>query len=1146
MKKFCFVLVFIALIFSGFAGMCGEPEANFKFPNEERLDLAMKQKGVSVTYKKSGDLFWVSVSKNMMPILEFYGDIKKGANAILNGQSTYTIKMSLRKGDIEKALKRFEKYASPVEVDAFPVVLTSHQVVLNQERLFDYTSALLAMPLESEVAHLKNLSKDELVKRSKAGDLQAICACFLFMQSPSNSPLESSDVVEITRAILKSDNNLLKMPFLKVIFMLYVTKDDSLLPEIIKGNETCILNSLTSIDADFAAAVYFSLLQSGAPDELLKRYEAFFAELYSFEGIDVLEISSSILYSFNHDFIKKLGENARARKFIADILDYQISLSENPEYSKTQQYYIRDVMQPILLAMNMSDKMLELDKAGKISKANLKALTLYFYKNRDKFMKNLSPDDEAFIEKRIPELRAEIVKLCEANDFDGVYILFLEYDRWKNAEFKKFILLEFVELPKAMEAFEESKDELGKDFEEEFNKKLSSKFSRDKIILRRLESSISHDLFFELLSKLDDKDTRSALKSFLENKVDSCLKMSYAKGVSKDLLFSDLRSDSYMFAYAVYSCKTGCLLDKSDKKAVELIKSMNNYNSPFSDYFSMVYRVLNGDYTLPNTEMRIKLEKNDEVMKLLEDEILAHTKSDIRDKVDILLNRGDEKAAVKALLGMRISRDSFDNYSAFRALKKLKKYMSREELLQAGEVFKRLKFKRDDDTKDKAEFLQNLIDVYHEDYALMFEFLQKNKEFFKPYSLEIMAAFARAGQGTDKDEALSKSLYERVNKEASADEIMYLLKRVYPEYKVLQSDNTRKSELMNLGLGKDSKSGEALYYFASELAKDRKNPEKVKKAAELYLKAIDCSDFEESNSAYVYRYFALPEPCYDPKVAFEIASKLTERFDSEEMRERLATHYLTGLGVEKDEKKALEILKDIVRKNPGSMAAVVLAYCKEKGIAGESLKEGEKYELLSKVRDYNLSDAAHSFCSRESRLKNRTPVDRQYAFEMLEYCISKNIYPKDLLWTIYGFRCENRQYTDPEYRDIKVAWQTLMRIKKLDPNSERLKFQEALHLLVGAGVEANPEVAAKTLSEIADSKKDHWQGAALVLCYAYEKGIGVKANPELAAKYFKICTESDVTFTCYGNIIRYAEVMPYDKEWFESFRDRFYKALESN
>ena len=138
---------------------------------------------------------------------------------------------------------------------------------------------------------------------------------------------------------------------------------------------------------------------------------------------------------------KKLGENSRARKFVADILDYQISLSENPEYSKTPQYYLRDTMQPILLAMNMSDKMLELDKAGKISKANLKALTLYFYKNRDKFMKNLSPDDEAFIEKRIPELRAEIVKLCEANDFDGVYILFLEYDRWKNAEFKKFILL---------------------------------------------------------------------------------------------------------------------------------------------------------------------------------------------------------------------------------------------------------------------------------------------------------------------------------------------------------------------------------------------------------------------------------------------------------------------------------------------------------------------------------------------------------------------------------------------------------------------------------------------------------------------------------------------------------------------------------
>lgn len=1140
-----FVLV-LALIAPAFMRAEGESAGSFKFPKEELLDLAMKQKGVSVTYKKSGDLFWVSVSKNMMPMLEFYGDIKKGANIILNGQSTYTLKMSLRKGDIEKALKRFEKYASPVEVDAFPVVLTPHQVVLNQERLFDYTSASLVMPLESEVAHLKNLSKDELVKRSKTGDLQAICACFLFMKSSPESPFEASDLVEITRAILKSDNTLLKMPLFKIVSMFYAMKGDNLLSEIIKGNEVCILNSLTSIDANMAAAVYLSLLQSGAPDELLKRYEAFFEELYRSESIDVLEVSSAILFPFKQGDIKKLGENARARKFVADILDYHLSLSENPEYSKTQQYHIRDMMQPILLAMNMSDKMLELDKAGKISKANLKALTLYFYKNRDKFMKNLSPDDEAFIEKRIPELRAEIVKLCEANDFDGVYVLFLEYDRWKNADFKKFILLEFAELPQTLELFEESKDELGKDFEEEFNKKLSSKFSRDKIILRRLESSISHDLFFELLSKLDDKDTRSALKSFLENKVDSCLKMSYAKGVSKALLFSDLRSDPYMFAYAVYSCKTGCLLDKSDKKAVELVKSMNNYNSPFPDCLSTIYRILNGDYTLQNTEMRIKLEKNDEVMKILENELLACEEVGIEDRVEILLNRGDDKAAVKALLEMRAGRRYFDSYGAFKALKKLKKYMSKEELLQAGELFKRLKFERNDKTRDKAEFLNELIDVYHKDYALMFEFLQKNKEFFKPYSLEIMAAFARAGQGTEKDEALSKSLYERINKEASADEIMYLLERVYPEYKVLQSDNARKSELMNLALGKNSKSGEVLYYFASELAKDRKNPEKVKKAAELYLKAIDCSDFEESNSAYVYRYFALPEPCYDPKAAFEIASKLAERFNSEEMRERLATHYLTGLGCEKDEKKALEILKDIVRKNPGSMAAVVLAYCKEKGIAGESLKEGEKYELLSKVYHYNLSDAAHSFCSRESRLKNRTPVDRQYAFEMLEYCISKNIHAKDLLWTIYGFRSENRQYTDPEYRDIKVAWQTLMRIKKLDPNSDRLKFKEALHLLVGAGVEANPEIAAKTLSEIAESKNAFWPGAALVLCYAYEKGIGVEANPELAAKYFKICTESDVTFTCYGNIIRYAEVMPYDKEWFESFRDRFYKALESN
>ena len=1140
MKKFCFVLVFIALVFSGFAGMCGEPEANFKFPNEERLDIAMKQNGVSVTYKKSGDLFWVSVSKNMMPMLEFYGDIKKGANAILNIGASKIYGYYVNAGDITPILKCFEKFTNASESKPFKLILRPSDN-LNPPLFWDRLSTALTEPDISKLSVMAQLPSKDLLEKAKAGDEYAALACV------ANKPLNEENALELSGGFFKNSktDSSIKRYFAHLIVegVLYNAPryfgcEGSPVPDkgfnnrlrtfrtIVKNNGGEILKTLTCADIETAVKIYMLAID----DETAGEYRAFIDAAISQSDYSSAfsNMLCDALFSIPHHAMSSLKSDERARALVSKIIVFKCTVDDSmlqvsdknvSTYRLLRASYIDERLIDIVLSYNLSDILLELDKKGELNFFSMKLAAAYLYDRRAKFMPNLKSEDLAFVEKRLPALKSEIFETLKSEKNRGIYFPY----RICSDDFVKYVLLEFP----LLKSVDFVNDEYFKDkaFQSEFYAKLKENYGLKQVVEARADCD--ENLFFEDLKKSDDAEVREALKQYLESKIQA----------------NPLQLKSELLAFALSSYRSGKLLEKSDEKAIALAKKI-----AADSHYDMrrIYDYLCGNESIRNCDIKVALDKNDEVMKILEDELLAHTNSDIGDKVDILLNRGDEKAAVKALLGMRASKRYFNNYSAFRTLKKLKKYMSREELLQAGEVFKRLKFERDDDTKDKAEFLQNLIDVYHKDYALMFEFLQKNKEFFKPYSLEIMAAFARAGQGTDKDEALSKSLYERVNKEASADEIMYLLERVYPEYKVLQSDNTRKSELMNLALGKDSKSGEALYYFASELAKDRKNPEKVKKAAELYLKAIDCSDFEESNSAYVYRYFALPEPCYDPKVAFEIASKLAERFDSEEMRERLATHYLTGLGVEKDEKKALENLKDIMRKNPGSMAAVVLAYCKEKGIAGESLKEGEKYELLSNVRDYNLSDAAHSFCSRESRLKNRTPVDRQYAFEMLEYCISKNIYPKDLLWTIYGFRCENRQYTDPEYRDIKVAWQTLMRIKKLDPNSERLKFQEALHLLVGAGVEANPEVAAKTLSEIAESKKDHWQGAALVLCYAYEKGIGVKANPELAAKYFKICTESDVTFTCYGNIIRYAEVMPYDKEWFESFRDRFYNALKSN
>lgn len=1127
-----FVLV-LALLAPAFMRAEGESAGSFKFPKEELLDLAMKQKGVSVTYKKSGDLFWVSISKNMMPILEFYGDIKKGANALIYLGGSDFRDYSVNAGDIAPILKRLEEFAKPSEVKPFKLILKPAGN-LNPPLFFDSLSKALTEPDLSKIAVLKKLPSKELLAKAKAGDEYAALACV------QNRLLNEENAMEISGVIFnnsKTDSGI-KQFFadLLVDSFLYnmpycLVGEDSSLPDkefnnrlrtfrtIVKNNGGEILKSLTCADVETAVKIYMLAID----EEAVSDYAAFIDAAIS--QADASRVFSSMfsraLFSIPHYAVASLKSDERARALVSKIVVlWASSQSDNIgeiNFYPSRGVNINEKLIEIILFYNLSDILLELDKGDKLDNFSMKLAAAYIYDKRAKFMTNLKGEDLAFVEKRLPALKSEIFETLKSEKNRGIDF---QYSICKN-DFVKYALLEFP-LLKSVDYVNRVyfKD---KDFQSEFYAKLKENYELKQVVAARADCD--ENLFFEDLKNSDNAEVREALKQYLESKIQA----------------EPLRLKSELAALALSSYRSGSLLEKSDEKAIALAKKIAAGYDAYS-----VYNYLCGNESIGNCDIKVALDKNDEALKIIEDGILSSDEDyTVSRRIEILLNRGDTKAAVKALLAMGDT-NYFYSDIAFKSLRKLKKHMSREELLQAGELFKRLKFGRNDKTGDKAEFLQKLIDVYHKDYALMFEFLQKNKEFFKPYSLEIMAAFTRAGQGTEKDEALSKSLYERVNKEASADEIMHLLERVYPEYKVLQSDNARKSELINLALGKDSKSGEVLYYFASELAKDRKNPEKVKKAAELYLKAIDCSDFMRSNSAYVYRYFALPEPCYDPKVAFEIASKLAERFNSEEMRERLATHYLTGLGCEKDEKKALEILKDIVRKNPGGIAAVVLAYCKEKGIAGESLKEGEKYELLSNVYNYNLSDAAHSFCSRESRLKNRTPVDRQYAFEMLEYCISKNIHAKDLLWTIYGFRSENRQYADPEYRDIKVAWQTLMRIKNLNPKSDRMKFQEALHLLVGAGVEANPEAAAKTLSEIADTKKGFWPGAALVLCYAYEKGIGVEANPELAAKYFKLCTESDVTFTCYGNIIRYAEVMPYDKEWFESFRDRFYKALESN
>lgn len=611
------------------------------------------------------------------------------------------------------------------------------------------------------------------------------------------------------------------------------------------------------------------------------------------------------------------------------------------------------------------------------------------------------------------------------------------------------------------------------------------------------------------------------------------------------------KTDYETQAYAIFCLSTGALSEKNPEKALRLAekaaKTLGEWELKQLEEYLTGELSITGELSLSNAR-KIKI-SDEKILSLLRKAIEANP------SFDYLMESAAEKAASGDAAGAR--------KCAERALEKLNERTPGKIILSGfGEGAQTAKV-----------FFENSMD--EDARKLLFGILESRKTSAVPMSpgawevLEVAAAFDAAGDyaGLAKfmneaqkladgeaagemlvamrikgvagapDEGRAAELAAATESQKSAYSISQIAEVMYapegngrPSF-LKDGDSERYMKLKTIAAKADPTTAIDL---ALKLAKDRKDPEKLRRADELISAAISSPSYMGESFREIYKLYALPGPMYDEAKAFKAAKAAsTRRIDAEEALERMARHYITGKGVQKDEKTAVGILKSVAMRKPDSVASLVLVYCIDKNIGGIAEEEGAqamRERLLKSAGKRTIDDAAHSFCQRHSWTKNRAPEDKEYAFRLLEELAEKGIRKKDALWTAYWFRVENKQYADPEFRNPEAAFGILERIRA-EFDSDEARFQYAAHLIAGCGTEAAPEKAVKMLEEAVSENSSYAAESASLLAYAYSKGLGVAADPALADKWLQ-------EYLSLGhnpciNPYRYGEVLPQDREWFK-------------
>ena len=437
-----------------------------------------------------------------------------------------------------------------------------------------------------------------------------------------------------------------------------------------------------------------------------------------------------------------------------------------------------------------------------------------------------------------------------------------------------------------------------------------------------------------------------------------------------------------------------------------------------------------------------------------------------------------------------------------------------------------------------------ILDVFarNKKYSALVKYLNSSKA-IKPFVKdEILATLCKKGLGVPKDAEKADELFKKAEN-LDIEKLSLMVKFLYEHNDWQDAEKSRKDFLNELLIQKNPDDINAILNLAGTEIPSHKTPEKFEKIDKLYQAAIHSPKYKGENLRYIYRFYALEgRPSSDYKKAFELVNIVSNIKDSRyrsEAMQRLATHYLCGIGVEKDEKKGVEILNEIMadpKLDSKSYAYVSLIWCMENGIGGLEKDQAKIDECYSKISEDEIFGITASLRSRHSPYRLRTPIDREFSAKFLNECAKRDIGKKRVLKLIYDYASENERFA-AEYRDIDLAWRTLLEWEKADPDDVVITLHKAHHLLAGAGVEPDAEEGLRLL-KIAESKGSKLN-AALTYAYIYDKGIGVAPDKQKAAENKEKLRNTDFLRggrTITELSIEYGDVLPKDKEWLDNLK----------
>ena len=610
-------LVCFSLLCAGFNCKAAEYKLNEDFVRAAFSGESVKIECCNVPLKGGKDEFSVLVKKGEAPVLKLRGNRKEGAKASL-ALPREPLNCSLNVGESEKFLSDILRLKGSAELKDGELMAQGGDEFksareLSSAELLEALSKLLIVPSEEKINALNSLSEREVLSKALAGDEYALFNCMYRRLIDKSNIRAASDV------ILKNPKSTSKTLLLDFIFGSgVINADTDVFLEIFNGNKRAILDSLTTADFESAACTYLALANLGADSASLDELKALTDEMLELSLTD--DAMFCVLVSFlSYTYAKPGPANAHARHFFEKLLDRAYKSDGKIEFCDNNVFYTL-ALNHIAISYGLAEKILELDKADLLNDNMSIFSAYYFYKNRGKFMKNLSSEDIAFIEKRIPIFKAELAQaMKDSRVVDSLCLKYYSgvelgvYPSVPAENFNAFIneiLFDFPSL--ASVPFVELYKRNDGEFKDSFYKKLGENFSEEEILMARLYAKIPLSnryliswgkVFKGELKNMDKPEIRKILKEFLESKIESL----------------DFTYNYEVLAYAIYSYKTGSLLEKSDEKALLLAKKLAAEGKPFE--ISGVYKYLSGAEDYPEKGKKIALPPEDEAVLILAEKV---------------------------------------------------------------------------------------------------------------------------------------------------------------------------------------------------------------------------------------------------------------------------------------------------------------------------------------------------------------------------------------------------------------------------------------------------------------------------------------------------------------------------------------------